>query len=256
MIQLHVSKALFAKLPLDNQGALPADAPTDYLNESGLLPGGLDNPLSGWHAHLFTLQRRQCVLWAHDTTRFALFMPCLTKPDFAQLQWLFVDSLMNTLIKAGANEQQLDTAHQLLRPLRIDSVCNRSVQATITRMKGDIEHTLNFNQAAVTELSAYRTGAWLADRPCNVKGKKECVWPKEAMLQLLDCVAEQSLSNSLIAQSAPPLQSSKQMAIKAPSKKSRAGSQSGGADSTTKTELIAEGKVVSLADYRKRQAKD
>jgi len=148
------------------------------------------NPLSGWHAHLFSLQRRQCVLWVHDATRFALFMPCLTKPDFADFQWQFIDSFMNTLLKTGASDEQMMTADSLLQPLQIDSVCSRSVQGTLNRMKGDVEHMLNYDGVAVTELSGVRTGAWLADRPCNIKGQKECVWPQQAMHCLLDAAAE------------------------------------------------------------------
>jgi len=185
MIQLHASKALFAKLSVDEHGRLPEQPQTAYLSgrephsgsslkssslNSSSLNSSSGNPLSGWHAHLFSLQRRQCVLWVHDATRFSLFMPCLTKPDFVALQWHFVDSLMNTLLKVGASDEQMQTAERLLQPLVIDAVCSRSVQGTLNRMKGDVEHMLNYDGVSVTELSGYRTGVWLADRPCNIKG--------------------------------------------------------------------------------------
>lgn len=35
------------------------------------------------------------------------------------------------------------------------------------------------------DLSPYRTAAWLAERPCTIKGRKDCVWPIQAMGELL-----------------------------------------------------------------------
>ncbi len=200
MIQLHASKALFAKLPLGPEGRLPLKPATGYLEErlgpvidAGVNNPTLENPLSGWQAHLFTLQRRQCVLWVHGATRFPLFMPCLTKPDFADLQWHFIDTLMNTLLKAGATEAHMNTAEALLQPLQIDSVCDRSVQGTLNQMRGDIEHSLYVNDASVMDLSPYRTGVWLADRPTKVKGQKDWLWPQKEMFELLDAAAPMSL---------------------------------------------------------------
>ncbi|MCK4706274.1 MAG: hypothetical protein KAT90_12385 [Gammaproteobacteria bacterium] len=180
MIKIHATKKLLAKLPVNKEGFLPNDK-NDYSSPSVLS----ENPLSGWHANLITLQRRNCILMVHDSSRFPLFIPCLTKPDFANLNWHFEDALMNTLLKLGANQQQLDSAISWLGELCIDSVCDRSVQGTMNQMKGSLEHLLWYDNADVTELSGYLTGVWLSDRPCTVKGQKECIWPQKAMLGLL-----------------------------------------------------------------------
>ena len=169
MIKIHATKKLFAKLPVSNSGELIEPK----------------NPLSGWHANLITLQRRNCILMVHDSTRFPLFIPCLTKPDFSNINWYFEDALMNTLLKLGANQQQLDTAISLLGELSFDTTCDRSVQGTMNQMKGDIEYMLRYENANVTDLSAYRTAVWLSDRPCTVKTQKKCIWPQKAMLALL-----------------------------------------------------------------------
>ncbi len=99
----------------------------------------------------------------HDATRFPLILPALTKPDWKALNDLFVDTLMNTLLKCGANDVQLEAAEQALRPLQVDTNCNRSVQGTLNRIKGDIEHLLWYDQANIADLSGYRLGAWLAN---------------------------------------------------------------------------------------------
>ncbi len=143
------------------------------------------SPLSGWHGNVITLQRRNCILLVHDETRFPLFIPCLTKPDFLRLDDLFIDVLMNTLMKCGADHMQLDVIHQHLSPLCIDTDCNRSVQGTMNQMKGDVEHMLWYQGVSITDISGPRTSVWLANRPCTVKGKKDCIWPDKAMLNLL-----------------------------------------------------------------------
>ncbi len=68
MIKIHSTKKLFAKLPLDGNGALintgdNADPQTDT-----------DSPLGDWHANLLILQRHNCILFVHDATRFPVFI--------------------------------------------------------------------------------------------------------------------------------------------------------------------------------------
>lgn len=188
MIKIHATKKLLAKLPVDEQGFLPPDKNAPPL--SGKEDDAKQSALSGWHANLITLQRRNCILLVHDTTRFPLFIPCLTKPDFASLDWHFQDAFMNTLIKIGADQAMMERAEPLLQALCFDTECNRSVQGTMNQMKGDIEHMLWFDNVKLEDLSPYRVAAWLADRPCTIKGQKDCVWPIQAMAELLDGTIE------------------------------------------------------------------
>ncbi len=181
MIRLHCTKKLLAKLPLYDDGRLRSreSRPLVALNNR-------ENPLSGWHANLILLQRRQCVLFVHDTTRFPVFAPALKKPDFAEMDWHFQDVFMNTLLKVGADERHMNAAEKLLTPLFCDNDCNRSVQGTLNQMAQDLGHTLNYDNASVAELAPYRTSAWLAHRPCTMRGVRDCIWPDRAMLALLE----------------------------------------------------------------------
>lgn len=184
MIRIHCTQKLFAKLSLDDHGRLPTK------NRSELQPDSLisetNNPLSGWQGNLITLQRRNCILLVHEATRFPLLLPCLTKPDYRNLQWLFEDALMNTLLKMDASEAQMDTASNLLQPLVLDSSSNRSVLGTLNQMKGRLESLLWVDNADIQDLNPYRTAIWLAEAPCGVKGSTKTIWPKEALFDLLD----------------------------------------------------------------------
>lgn len=182
MITIHATKKLYAKLP-----GVAAKPPSESIPLTPTLsPGEREqNPLSGWHANLLILQRRNCVLLVHDATRFPLFIKGLLKADFANFDRLFADALMNTLLKLGASQSQLDTAAALLAPCRFDTACDRSVQGTMNQMAGDFERMLWIEEARLEDICSYATGAWLADRPCTVKGHKGGVWPDRAMLALL-----------------------------------------------------------------------
>ena len=180
MIRLHCTKKLLAKLPLRSNGSL---------RRKRLLPYAVndepESPLSSWHANLLTIQRRNCVPFVHDSTRFPVLATCLTKPDFTELDWWFQDAFMNTLLKSGANEAQMDAAESALAELVCDSECDRSVQATMNRMGQELEHLIWYDRLSISDLAPYRAGAWLADRPCTVKGVKGAIWPQREMLALL-----------------------------------------------------------------------
>ncbi|MFT4608747.1 MAG: hypothetical protein ACI9V8_001773 [Urechidicola sp.] len=196
MILIHATKKLFAKLPVNDQGFLPEQSATQILQAQGSLSSSV---LSGWHANLLTIQRRQCILLVHDTTRFSLFIPCLTKPDFANLNGCFEDALMNTLIKVGANDKQLDAVHRYLAPLQIDTDCNRSSQGSMNQMKADIEHMLLVNNVDIKNVSGPRAAQWLSAQPRKVKGRNDYIWPQTEMLSLLS----DSAINNIAAEPLP-----------------------------------------------------
>jgi len=180
MIKVHATKKLFAKLPLDDNGRLKTTRENREASYSGA------SPLGDWHANLLTLQKHNCILFIHDATRFPVFIKELLKPDFAQLSWHFEDVFMNTLLKAGANEKQMSAAANALGELEFDSVCDRSVQSTLTQRAKDIEHMLIYENMPLENASAYRTGVWLSETLTKAKGMKDYIRPNEQMFALLD----------------------------------------------------------------------
>jgi len=191
MIVIHATKKLLAKLPVDDEGLLPLSPRNQQLAET---PDTAASPLSGWHANLLTIQRRNCVLLVHDATRFPVFIPGLTKPDLAKLDWWFEDALMNTLLKCDASQPQLDKAAAALARLKFDTHCARSVQGTMNQMAQDAEYSLHYDGVNVAEITGHRFAAWLADRPYTVKGRRDVIWPVKAFLELLEALPDSSKS--------------------------------------------------------------
>lgn len=145
-----------------------------------------ESPLSGWHANLILVQRRQCALFVHNTTRFPVFVPALKKADFADLDYLFIDGFMNTLLKTGANEEIMERASDALAPLRVGKSTDRSVMGTLNTMAQSVGFLFEYENVPVSEITGYRVGAWLAETPCHAKGVKDCIWPVDAMHELVN----------------------------------------------------------------------
>lgn len=181
MISIHATQKLYKKFLLDEHGQLKQDPMSPIAPEKTVDI----NPLRDWHANLVTIQRRNCVLLVHDQTRFTVFIPCLTKKEFGAFQHEFEYAFMNTILKCGANDQQMDTAHRLLEKIEIDTDCDRSVQGTLNQMVQYAKHMFLYDETDVTQVTGHRLGAHLADTPCTVKGRKDTVWPKSEMLALL-----------------------------------------------------------------------
>ena len=67
---IHCTRKLAAKLP---------DVSAEALAET--------NALGSWHANLYLIDRRNCLMFCHDQTRFVLFVPGLKKQDFGNLDF-------------------------------------------------------------------------------------------------------------------------------------------------------------------------
>ena len=129
MLTIHCTKKLLGRLPVNVGETLRSKHSAFYAaNEA---PPTL---LSGWHATTLTLQRRQCVLLAHDDTRFPVFIPALRKADFTEFDHRFIDGFMNTLLKSGVEEEVMELAATQLAPIRNDETITRSVLGTVKSM--------------------------------------------------------------------------------------------------------------------------
>lgn len=161
---LHCSKKLAAKLP---------DVSSVPLEET--------SPLGSWHGHLFTMDRRQCVMACHDATRYVLFMSGLLKADFAEMgtQW-FRPLYLATLALSGCPDTQIKKVELALGPLRFDTATDRSVQGSMRVAKQDVEAWL-YEVPNVMDLDPLKLSCRLNDRPTTVYGK--WLWPDKAMLE-------------------------------------------------------------------------
>ena len=164
---IHCSRKLAAKLP---------EVSTGPLEET--------SPLGSWHAHLFTLDRRQCVMFCHDESRYCLFLAGLRKPHFVQLgsKW-FRELFTATLAMTGVPDVQITKVELMLGPVRFDTATDRSVQGSINIARRDLE-AMVYRVPNVLDLDPLKVSVRLNERPTTAKGKT--LWPARAMRQIVD----------------------------------------------------------------------
>ncbi|MGA7181149.1 MAG: hypothetical protein WBX11_16405 [Thiobacillaceae bacterium] len=161
---LHSSQKLAARLP---------DVSPTPLQET--------SPLGSWHGHLFNMDRRQCVMFCHDMTRYVLFLPGLRKEHFADLGSKgFRPLYLATLAMFGCPETQIKKVDLALGPMRFDTATDRSVQGSLRVAKQDLEAWL-YRVPNVMDLDPLAMSCRLNERPATVYGK--WVWPGKAMLE-------------------------------------------------------------------------
>lgn len=140
-----------------------------------------NSPLGSWHGHLLVLDRRQCVMFCHDATRFVLFLSGLRKEEFAELgsKW-FRYFFVSVLAMSGCPEAQIKKAELALGPVRFDTVTDRSVQGSLRVAKQDLEAWV-YQVPNVLGLDPLVMSCRLNERPATVRG--QCLWPGRAMLE-------------------------------------------------------------------------
>lgn len=140
--------------------------------------------LGSWHAHLFTLDRRQCVMFCHDATRYVLFASGLRKEHFADLdQVCFRPLFLFSLAALGCTNAQLRKVELALGPMRFDTVTDRSVQGSLRVAKLDAEAWV-YQAPNVRDIDPLALSCRLNERPTMARGV--LVWPDRAMRQLVE----------------------------------------------------------------------
>ncbi len=156
-------------------GKLPDVSPTPLAEAS---------PMGSWHAHLCTIDRRQCVFFCHDASRYVLFLPGLRKEHFADLGGQFFrEMFLATLEMLGCTPAQVARAGLALGPMRFDKAVDRSVQGSMRVARWDAEAWVYDTPNVMTVHPLLLSGK-LNERPATVHGK--LVWPDRAMREAVE----------------------------------------------------------------------
>ncbi|HEX5647821.1 MAG TPA: hypothetical protein VFX56_12700 [Nitrospira sp.] len=124
---LHCTKRLAAKLPQDQAS-----------NASTVVSPDERMQLGDWHGHLLLLDRRQCVMFCHDCTRYVLFLPGLRAAQFADLGRWHQELFLATLAVQGLPSSHLARLELLMGPLQFDCQTDRSVLGSLRVAADDL----------------------------------------------------------------------------------------------------------------------
>jgi hypothetical protein len=99
-------------------------------------------PLGCWHANLLILDRRKCVLFANDQTRYSFLVPGLKKPDFKLLAEVFRQNLFRNLMRDGFSQEGIEKVLDEIREVAFTRTSSRSVLGTMNDMANIIKWTV------------------------------------------------------------------------------------------------------------------
>ncbi|AMO58364.1 DUF6933 domain-containing protein [Endozoicomonas montiporae] len=141
--------------------------------------------LQHWHAHFLTYQRRQCVLFCEDETRFMLLAKGLKKHHFDYLKDTFETVLFHALSGCfGLSPDQVRKVIKACGDLQADTSTDRSVQGSMRVAAEDLK--FYFARESIIDVPHADIQQWLNRRPLTVKGRKDTLWPDKAMKKLVD----------------------------------------------------------------------
>ena len=140
------------------------------------------SPLGSWHAHLYVIDRRNCLLFCHDETRYTVFLPGLRKPQLAELGRWFREAFTASLSYMGVPENQVRRAELALGEVRFDTNTNRSVQGSLNQMRFMLDARLE-EVPDVMLLNPLSITRWLCHCPVSVHGGKKFWMADDAMAE-------------------------------------------------------------------------
>lgn len=150
---IHCTQKLAAKLP-----------------EVSAVPLAETSPLGSWHAHLYTYDRRQCVMFCHDESRYVLFLPGLVKPHFADLGRLHRELFLASLAAQGVKETLLGRVAMALGPAQFDRNTDRLVLGTLRVADIDLSWQID-DDVNVMDSDPLALSLRLNERPLTVRGR-------------------------------------------------------------------------------------
>jgi len=179
-MKIHCTKKLAKKLPDLSEGEAPV--------ESGFWD---------WHANLFTIHRRHCVIACHDQSRFSVLLGGLTKPGFVGLGEQIRAGCKAALEAVGVDPSLIATLDQPQMTIHYDTVCSRSVQGSL-RINDELLRYIASDVDDVESLDEVLTSLELSRASVRVKQgsgpSKTMMFPVAAMQQAL--LAESGLSEA------------------------------------------------------------
>lgn len=92
------------------------------------------NPLYCWHAHLFSFNRRKCVLVMNNETRYNFVMFGLVKADFKRFGELIVKQISSNLLADGMEQALVDKYLQKYGEVSYTPTSDRSIIGQINEM--------------------------------------------------------------------------------------------------------------------------
>jgi len=98
--------------------------------------------VNSWHANLFVIDRRKCVIFTHDRTLYSFLALGLTKPDFQHFKEVFRQGLFKSLIANAIPQKQLERFISLNHDIEFGKTNSRSVLGSMNDLIFHIKYRI------------------------------------------------------------------------------------------------------------------
>jgi len=139
---------------------------------------------ASWHGHLAVFDRRQCLFFCHNETRFMLVFPGVRKPELGDLSRLHRSLFAAVLEFHHLPKSMINSALLATEPVSFSNKTDRSVMGSIRTGIQDFEYGLWHRVPNVMDLHPIPASAWLNGRPTSIRGK--CVWPRDEIYRSIE----------------------------------------------------------------------
>ena len=117
------------------------------LSELKIKPAVVESPADSfwsWHANMFYIERRKCVLITNDKTLFSLFIPSLKKPDFQSFHFMFGQFLFKNMLYEKIPQKQIETVLDQCHETDYGKTNNRSVLGSMNDQRFQLECIIQY----------------------------------------------------------------------------------------------------------------
>ncbi len=140
------------------------------------------SPFGDWYGHIFTVERRKCVMFINEPTLFVCLALGVVRSDYRQIIPFFVGVLTHALRTVGFNETEINWVFAKHKEIAIGRATNRSTLSFLSNRVTDIR--THFAWHLGFELSDCGTVTrWLNEMPMKPIGYAPAIKQMRRMVE-------------------------------------------------------------------------
>ncbi|CAH1214367.1 hypothetical protein PAECIP111893_03788 [Paenibacillus plantiphilus] len=119
------------------------------------------NPLYCWHAHIFTYNRRKCVLVMNNSTRYNFMMYGLVKSDFTHFGELLVKHISENMLADEIDQALVNRYLDNVGESSYAPTSDRSIVSQINEMVSVAQQIMEMNMAKTGDLGINKVNRFM-----------------------------------------------------------------------------------------------
>jgi len=140
-----------------------------------------ENQIFCWHAHLFKIGRKKCVLVMNNVTRYHFVLYCLVKKDFVMFDELVKNNIAENFVADGMNHDHVERYIDQLGEIQFYATSDRSIISQMNDSILSIEYIIYYEAERGNSINIFEINRDLNCTPMMKIPK----YPNEMMIDAL-----------------------------------------------------------------------